>query len=135
MIRFRGAIIAALLLSVIVPQAWCSQERPNSHDRKWLSEIRLGILAHDVPIWSRSRAEGGIGFNSELIFVWPNLTKALIISVFAIPIGSDHPAFYTNNFSFYDVSVISWPTKVDAMLSKKTLPRLVKATCVVPTFK
>jgi hypothetical protein len=72
LIQLRGAIMTALLLVAFVPQAWCSQERPKNHDPKWLSDIRVGILAHDVPIWSRSRSEGGVGFNTEFIFVWPN---------------------------------------------------------------
>jgi hypothetical protein len=34
--------------------------------------IRTGILAHDVPVWSLSRREGGVDFNAELIFGFPN---------------------------------------------------------------
>ena len=53
-------------------QAVCVEEKPTRHHRKWLYAIRTGILAHDVPVWSRSRREGGVDFNAELIFGFPN---------------------------------------------------------------
>jgi hypothetical protein len=65
-------IITAFLVTLFVPQALCSEETPKDQNQRWLSDIRVGILAHDVPIWSRSRKEGGIDFNTEFIFIWPN---------------------------------------------------------------
>ncbi|MGD8273671.1 MAG: acyloxyacyl hydrolase [Desulfobacterales bacterium] len=72
LIRFRIVIIFVFLVTLFFSHALSSEEEPVDQGQKWLSDIRLGILAHDVPIWSRSRAEGGVGFNTEFIFVWPN---------------------------------------------------------------
>ena len=37
-------------------------------------EVRTGVLLHDVNgLWSRSRKEGGIDFNAEIVFVKPSL--------------------------------------------------------------
>ena len=52
-------------------QAICVEEKPDRHHRKWLYEIRAGILAHDVPVWSRSSVEAGVDFNAEFIFGFP----------------------------------------------------------------
>ena len=53
-------------------QAAGVEEKPTRQNHKWLYEIRAGILAHDVPVWSRTRQEGGVDFNTELIFGFPN---------------------------------------------------------------
>ena len=34
--------------------------------------VRTGILVHDVTLWSRSRAEGGVDFNAEAGFKFPD---------------------------------------------------------------
>ena len=59
---------------VILPasQAICVEEEAAQQNNNWLYEIRTGILAHDVPVWSLSRQEGGVDFNAELIFKFPN---------------------------------------------------------------
>ena len=53
-------------------QAICVEEKPARQNHTGLYEIRTGILAHDVPVWSRSHQEGGVDFNAELIFGFPN---------------------------------------------------------------
>ena len=57
-----------VILAMLLPcQAICDEQKP-----KWLHEIRTGILVHDVPLWSRTRQEGGVDFNGEFIFGFPN---------------------------------------------------------------
>ena len=63
-------------MTLFVSHALSSEEGPIDQNQRWLSDIRVGILAHDVPIWSRSREEGGVDFNTELIFIWPNYSLA-----------------------------------------------------------
>ena len=72
MIRYKRAVIIAFLAFSLVSHALGSEERPKYQNGGWLSDIRVGILAHDVPIWSLSRKEGGVDFNAEFIFRWPN---------------------------------------------------------------
>jgi lipid A 3-O-deacylase len=75
LIRFNIAMIAVFLVALFVSSASCSEER--SKDTKtWLKDIRVGILAHDVPIWSLSRKEGGVDLNTEFIFNWPNYSPS-----------------------------------------------------------
>jgi lipid A 3-O-deacylase len=69
--RVRNTIVS-FLLSLVVALPACAQEGLKEQNQKWLSEIRMGILAHDVPVWSRTRKESGVDFNAELIFGWPN---------------------------------------------------------------
>jgi len=69
----RNAIVS-FLLSLVVSLPACGQEGPKEQNQKWLSEIRMGILAHDVPVWSRFREESGVDLNAELIFRWPNFS-------------------------------------------------------------
>lgn len=64
--------IVFFLLSLVVVLPVCGEDGPKEQYQKWLSEIRVGILAHDVPIWSLSRKEDGVDFNAEFIFRWPN---------------------------------------------------------------
>ena len=61
-------------MSLVIALPACGQEKPKEQNQKWLSEIRMGILAHDVPVWSRFRAESGVDVNAELIFRWPNFS-------------------------------------------------------------
>ena len=67
----RTGLIAILVIFWASP-AICAEQNPTLEGRHWLYEIRTGILAHDVPIWSRSRQEGGVDFNAEFIFGFPN---------------------------------------------------------------
>jgi lipid A 3-O-deacylase len=64
--------IFTILAILSASQAICVEEEPARQHHKWLYEIRAGILAHDVPVWSRSRQEGGVDFNAEFIFGFPN---------------------------------------------------------------
>jgi hypothetical protein len=64
--------IFTILVILSASQAMCVERNPTRHNRNWLYAIRTGILAHDVPVWSRSRQEGGIDFNAEFIFGFPN---------------------------------------------------------------
>ena len=66
------AVIAAFMVTFFVSPALCSEEELKGQEQIWLSDIRVGLLAHDVPIWSLSRKEGGVDFNTEFIFIWPN---------------------------------------------------------------
>jgi hypothetical protein len=53
-------------------QPLCGEQKPTPSSHKWLYAIRTGILVHDVPWWSRSSAEGGIDFNAEVGFKFPD---------------------------------------------------------------
>ena len=64
--------IILILGMISVSQAIWAGENPTRTSHPWLYAIRAGILVHDVPIWSLSRQEGGIDFNAELIFGFPN---------------------------------------------------------------
>jgi hypothetical protein len=48
-----------------------AEEQPEKQNHKWLYGFRVGILAHDVAVWSRSSVEGGVDFNAEFIFEFP----------------------------------------------------------------
>jgi lipid A 3-O-deacylase len=64
--------VIAILVIWSASQAACAEEKPTRQNHHWLNGIRTGILAHDVPVWSRSRQEGGVDFNAELIFSFPD---------------------------------------------------------------
>ncbi len=72
LIRRRRAVIIASLVILYGSHALGSENRPKDQNQQWLSDIRMGILAHDVPMWSLSRKESGVDFNTEFIFSWPN---------------------------------------------------------------
>ena len=59
-------------MTFFASNALCGEEQQKGLKQKWLSAIRVGLLAHDVSIWSLSRKEGGGDFNTEFIFIWPN---------------------------------------------------------------
>ena len=63
--------IFLILIILSASQAICLEEKPAQQNHNWLYEIRTGILAHDVIVWSRTRQEGGVDFNAELIFGFP----------------------------------------------------------------
>ena len=67
----RTAIIDILVI-LSACQAIYAEEKPARQNHKWLYEIRTGILVHDVPVWSLTRQEGGVDFNAEIIFGFPN---------------------------------------------------------------
>jgi lipid A 3-O-deacylase len=64
--------IFVIVLILSASRAICVEKEPAQQNHHWLYEIRTGILAHDVPVWSLSRQEGGVDFNAELIFGFPN---------------------------------------------------------------
>lgn len=90
LIRFGIAIITAFLVILFVSHALCSEQRPKDQKQSWLSDFRVGILAHDVPIWSLSREEGGVDVNTEFIFIWPDysLSAGIVRSNLGISINS-----------------------------------------------
>ncbi len=61
-------VIFTILAILAASQAICGEENPDRHNRNWLYAIRTGILAHDVPVWSRSSVEAGVDFNAEFVF-------------------------------------------------------------------
>jgi hypothetical protein len=69
--RISETAIIAVLITLFGAQAAWSEDRIGQANGKWLNEIRTGILAHDVPMWSRITEEGGVDFNAELIFGYP----------------------------------------------------------------
>ena len=71
MIQSKIAMIAVSLVILFISNASCGEKRSN-YQKKWLSDIRLGILAHDVSIWSHTSKEGGADFNTEFVFNWPH---------------------------------------------------------------
>ncbi len=68
------SVIFAILFTFLFSQTVCAQEKQVPHNHKWLYGIRVGILAHDVAVWSRSSLEGGVDFNSEFIFEFTHYT-------------------------------------------------------------
>lgn len=70
--RIAKKLLVFFLLNLAVALPVCGEDGPKEQVQKWLSEIRLGILAHDVPIWSLSSKEDGVDFNAEFIFKWPD---------------------------------------------------------------
>jgi hypothetical protein len=70
--RIKETAIIIFLFTFFTPQTACSESQAGQTNHKWLHEIRTGILAHDVPIWSRSSEESGVDFNAEFIFAYPD---------------------------------------------------------------
>ena len=70
--------------------ATCVEEKSVTQNETWVYEIRAGILAHDVPLWSRTRQEGGVDFNAELIFGFPKfeLLSGIVYSNLGISLNS-----------------------------------------------
>ena len=74
--QFAKIAFFTILVMSAVSQTIYAAERSNAKNHNRLYEIRMGILAHDVPLWSRTRQEGGFDFNAEFIFGFPG-TKLL----------------------------------------------------------
>jgi hypothetical protein len=66
----RSALIA-ILFTFMSSLTGFAEEQPEKQNHKWLYGFRVGILAHDVAVWSRSSVEGGVDFNAEFIFEFP----------------------------------------------------------------
>jgi len=68
-IRFFAAIAMAMILFSNDPA------RAQQTSEKTLYGLRIGVLAHDVDhLWSRSRAEGGVDMNAEVVFNQPSFS-------------------------------------------------------------
>ncbi len=65
-------VIFTIVATLSTGQAIWAEQKPARQHHNWLYEIRAGILAHDVRLWSLSRQEGGVDFNAEFIFGFPN---------------------------------------------------------------
>jgi hypothetical protein len=73
-IRFLTSICLYFLLVVFSAQVIDAEEIQNTDHSRWLHGFRVGILAHDVPLWSRTRSEGGFDLNAEVIFNVPDIS-------------------------------------------------------------
>ena len=71
----RAMILIFLMLMLVYSPAF-SEEIPQGHQQRWFHGMRVGVLAHDVPIWSLTRKEEGVDINSEFIFLWPDNSLA-----------------------------------------------------------
>jgi hypothetical protein len=79
----RGALLpkpptalAILLLGLLPSSALKAEpaEVPTDTRQKLVSELRAGVLAHDVDgLWSGTRRESGVDWNAEIIFFRPGL--------------------------------------------------------------
>jgi hypothetical protein len=70
-IRIRAC--AAILMAMISLSYEAASAQQTSE--KIFYAIRIGVLAHDVDhLWSRSRAEGGVDMNAELVFNQPGFS-------------------------------------------------------------
>jgi hypothetical protein len=70
--KIRKSTVIAGLFILLVSHPSYSEQKPIQADNEWLYAFRGGILAHDVTLWSRSRAEGGVDFNAEVGFKFPD---------------------------------------------------------------
>ena len=66
-------LVTLVLCLLVVPPAHGVESTSVEHDVRWLHEIRVGVLAHDVDgLWSGPKEESGVDFNAELIFGRPS---------------------------------------------------------------
>jgi len=70
--RICTTAIISVLITLFASQPLCGEQKPAQSNHKWLYAIRTGMLVHDVPLWSRTRAEGGIDLNVEVGFKFPD---------------------------------------------------------------
>lgn len=71
LIHYTITVTAVSLIALTVYSASCGEIKTKDR-QKWLNDIRIGILAHDVPMWSLTRKEEGADVNTEFIFNWPH---------------------------------------------------------------
>ncbi len=86
----KSAFFAILMMSA-ASQAIYAEEKSGGKNHNWLYEIRMGILAHDVTLWSRTREEGGVDFNAEFIFGFPgfDLLTGVVYSNLGLSLNSE----------------------------------------------
>ena len=72
--RFLTSTFLFFLLVVFSAEVIRAEEIQNTDHTRWLHGFRIGILAHDVPLWSRTRSEGGFDLNAEVIFDFPDIS-------------------------------------------------------------
>jgi hypothetical protein len=70
--RINRIAIISVLITLFASQPLCGEQKPAQSNYKWLYAIRTGILIHDVTLWSRTRAEGGIDLNAEVGLKFPD---------------------------------------------------------------
>ena len=71
-IEFIAGVV--LVHALFIPCAWAQHSSEKTLSSEIVYGIRLGVLAHDVGgLWSRSRAEGGVDLNAEIVFKKPSL--------------------------------------------------------------
>ena len=70
--QINKTVIISVLITLLTSQPLCGEQKPTRSDQKWLYAIRAGILVHDVPLWSGTRAEGGIDLNAEVGLTFPD---------------------------------------------------------------
>src|SRR5262245_7259734 len=66
-----GAMLAAVAAILTIGPAAQAQQQ-----RRFISEVRAGLMAHDVPIFS-NREESGVDINGEILFTSPSLLRAI----------------------------------------------------------
>jgi len=62
-----------LICWLLAPNVMLREARADEQASEVIYGVRLGILAHDVGgLWSRTRAEGGVDVNAEIVFKKPS---------------------------------------------------------------
>lgn len=70
------AIVVAVAAGLLPGGAALAQVDPGEDTPKWIDEVRVGLLAHDVGIGGHDK-ESGEDFNLEVLFPTPRLLVAL----------------------------------------------------------
>ncbi|MGD8293349.1 MAG: acyloxyacyl hydrolase [Desulfobacterales bacterium] len=85
----KTAFLAILVISAAYHSIY-AEENSDGENHNWLYEIRMGILAHDVTLWSRTREEGGVDVNAEFIFGFPGseLLSGVVYSNLGLSLNS-----------------------------------------------
>ena len=64
--------VLIFFLVVLSSQMVGAEESQNPTHPQWLHGFRVGLLAHDIRLWSRTRSESGIDLNAEVVFDTPD---------------------------------------------------------------
>jgi hypothetical protein len=91
--------VLIFFLVVLSPQMIRAEESQNPTHPQWLHGFRGGLLAHDIRLWSRTRSEGGVDLNAEVVFSPPGWTlfngKILSNLGFSLNSQGDTSSVYT----------------------------------------